>query len=212
MEDDSVAILCKGKSLEKIQEHHNKFNNCLIVNNFQLELLKFSRLLKNKNIVHFTNKMNKQIMPNSFYKEFNINDILLMKPWIINDFQLNFIFLKHLFNGRRVKFCKKSLLQKYYINKNFKNKFPNTGIMAIIYAIEVLKPKTIYIFGLDFYEQDYLYRRKNAVSSLDDQRRKIVNLDLTKFCNSLFEKNSCICFKIATYSTEIKKLNNVKIL
>ena len=51
-------------------------------------------------------------------------------------------------------------------------KHPNTGVQAVIYAAEIHQPERLFVVGLDFYQDDYLYRR-DVSNPLDVQQKKI---------------------------------------
>ena len=39
--------------------------------------------------------------------------------------------------------------------------FTNAGILALCYTLDVIKPKNLWICGLDFYSKDYIFRRSS---------------------------------------------------
>ena len=94
-----------------------------------------------------------------------------------NAFDKNFMisFLIYNFFSLNVLTMEKDILHKFHYTgkKSYKNKFPNTGILSILYATEKLKVKNLYIIGLDFYSDEYLYKTQKSNSiELTQQRFK----------------------------------------
>ena len=62
--------------------------------------------------------------------------------------------------GLKVDFMIRNLIIKIHILINFLmeglEKFPNAGLLALCYTLDVIKPKNLWICGLDFYSKDYI--------------------------------------------------------
>lgn len=65
---------------------------------------------------------------------------------------------------------------------NLIKEFPNTGTLAVscIYAIKNLNVKNIYIFGLDFYKGNYLFKQ-NHNYKLEKQKSDTIQKDFINF-------------------------------
>jgi hypothetical protein len=76
----------------------------------------------------------------------------------------------------------------YYLkpgDSDYTKKHPNTGVLAIVYALRVLAPKNLWIGGLDFYQVDYLVRRAH-LTSLENQQLRVKNTKMIEyFCDLL---------------------------
>ena len=97
------------------------------------------------------------------------------------------------------------------LNSDYKNKFPNTGILSVMYATKFLNVKNIYILGLDFYVADYIYRTKHA-NPLEIQHKKFKDLDLVNILLNFIENNKNINFYIRSKYQINNKPSNLIIL
>ena len=107
-----------------------------------------------------------------------------------------------------------SLLEynKFFFGKgDYEEKHPNTGVLSIIYAVEILKPKKLWIIGLDFYESDYLFRRPWHWD-LNNQRNKMIRLDIPGQFIKLVRENPNIEFNLITNCSSLTNINNLNIL
>ena len=90
----------------------------------------------------------------------------------------------------------------------FINKFPNTGILAVIYALEIIKPKKLWVFGMDFYKSNYLYRRSYH-KTLTPQIDKYSKLGLIEYTSELFAKYPSTHINLVTSYKDFPEVNNV---
>ena len=196
----NVGILLRGKSIEKLPLIKDKFNDCYIVNSWKKEIEIFRDYLKNKNIIHCVNSMKDASLTKKQYCEFNIKNVL-------------FAFTKSMYN-------RKYDIKKYYIKKGIKNfeyvhekyidkimDIKNTGVNCIFYMSEIVKPKIIWIVGLDFYRESYLIKQ-NASHQLE-KSKKIKLID--SFIN-IVNAHPNINYVIITYFKNLPKLNNLRTL
>ena len=93
----------------------------------------------------------------------------------------------------------------------FPNKFPSTGLLAIFYALEIIKPKNLYIIGLDFYQGDYLVRREWN-TPIEIMRNKMENTSSPENVNRWIEQYQNVNFIISTYFDGFKPQRNLKLL
>jgi len=90
-------------------------------------------------------------------------------------------------------------------------KYPNTGIIAIIYALEMLKPKTLWLVGLDFYQSDYLFRRPHQ-NPLNVQQEKMGRINLVEVTANIFSRYPDTQINMVSYYNGFDEVENVKIL
>ena len=102
---------------------------------------------------------------------------------------------------------------KFYLKPGdgkYKKKHPNTGVLAVIYAADFLKPKNLWVVGLDFYQEDYLFRRPWH-NSLENQQRKMKNTDMVGHFMDVVKRNPEVDFKMITVA-ELPKAPNLEII
>ena len=167
---ENFGILLKGKSLELFVKHCDSFNDCFIVSDFEYELPLVGDYIKGKNIIHFTNRYFESRLKRKTYIDYNIKHLQLGQSFRFNHYRLIRTYIYH----RLVNMSLNLHLLPDSLN-NFDNdipeeysyKFPNTGLLAVVYALEIIKPKNLWIFGLDFYSEDYLTLQQpgNYISS-----------------------------------------------
>ena len=170
---ENIGILCRGQSLQLLNKFENYFDKCFIVNDFKKEIDEFENILKNKEIIHFVSRISKVSLQKEQYKNFNIKSIQMSVAFNLFDFQFLKSYMKYNLYNFNVSLMPKSFLQNLYLKpyskfknqeryKNYKSKFPNTGLLSVFYAAEYLNVKNIYICGLDFYTADYVFRSNRA--------------------------------------------------
>ena len=195
----NFGIICKGKSILGLPDIEKKFDACFIINQFEKELYHFEDIFKKKKIIHFVNRIRTAAMNKKTYKYFEINKIQMAVPFNLFDKKLMVSYLKYKYIGLEVKMMSKSILHKFhYTGKDaYKNKFPNTGILSILFASEILKVKNIYIIGLDFYTDDYLYKTKTS-NPVEITHQRFLNLKITDFFLDYIEKKKNTNFFLRT--------------
>lgn len=206
---ENFGILLKGNSVSSVIDYYNNFDACFIVNNFERELPEFEKLLNNKEVIHFINRLPTAPMSFSSYMALNIDKIIFMKPFDILDLSMLRNYMLYKFLRKRVYFLPR-FIQKidWGFGDEYKKKFPNAGILSLIYALEVIKPKNLWIFGLDFYHGDYLMRRKHQ-NPIEIQREKFDRLNLIEFTENLFSKYTETTINIITSCSEFTPSSNV---
>lgn len=187
---DSLGILCRGESLLHLKYFEKYFDKCFIINDFKNEIYHFGDILKNKEIIHFVNRLSTPILKRKTYKEFRIKTIQMSTAFNLFDRVFLKSYLTYNLFFLNVKTMPFSFIKDITIglNSNYNYKFPNTGILSILFAARYLNIKSLYILGLDFYAADYIFRTIHA-NPLEIQAKKIINLNLIDlFLN--FVKNS----------------------
>jgi hypothetical protein len=96
----------------------------------------------------------------------------------------------------------------------YKLKFPNTGILSIIYALEIIKPKVLWLFGLDFYARDYYVEQlKNPDSRASSVRNeKMERLDLVNYVCELFSEYPNTKIMLGTYYEDWPHVENIEFI
>jgi hypothetical protein len=119
-----------------------------------------------------------------------------------------------MFVGLNVHFLPDCLLAYHKeFGKEYGLKFPNTGILSLIYTLEIIRPKTMWIFGLDFYSSKYMTTQTQTTHlTIDNQAAKLDRLGLQEFVFSLFRKFPETKIKVASYYNDWPEIHNVSML
>ena len=209
---ENFGVVLKGASLSRISEISNKFQHCFIVNNNNLEYKNLSKFIIDKEIAHFVNRSMTAPLKRKYYKELKIKNIQFNKAEIDEDIEkVKRIYEKF---GLTCHMLPEELIDynEYFSGKgDYERKHPNTGVLAIIYAVHVIKPKKLWIIGLDFYQSDYLFRRRWN-NPLSGQREKMERLDISGQFIKLVKENPNIEFNLITNSNSLPKIDNLNIL
>tara|TARA_B100000519_G_C14260974_1_gene447951 strand:- start:5875 stop:6618 length:744 start_codon:yes stop_codon:yes gene_type:complete len=208
------GVLLKGMSLECLPKYYHEFENCFLVNNFDKEIDKIGESLSNKKCVHFVNRLMTAPLSPENYKKYNINDIQLIKVSDFGDGILKKTIKHYKSLGLNTHFLIKKMLKfnEYFsqFGSEYQLKSPNTGFLAIAYTLELLRPKTLWVIGLDFYQSDYLTRRPHQ-APINIQRQKMDRINLVNVTADLFKEYPDTQIKLVTYYEGFPKIPNVKI-
>lgn len=200
---DDIGILLRGKSLEHIALIHDKFKDCYIVNGCGEEIDMFEQYIKGKNIAHFVNSGTRSALFNRRqYEKYNIN-------------QVHFSFTKGMITiARTIKlrdlYATYGVTELNHMPEKYRKRVEsirNTGVCCIFYVSEVIKPKRIWISGLDFYREDYLVK-ENSPHHLPKSKK----IDLTGSFVKIVKNHPNIEYNLVTYYKELPKINNLTIL
>ena len=209
---ENFGVILKGKSIEKIGKVCHNYNDCFIVNNFDKEIELLEKYLVAKNTVHFVNALMTAPLTPENYKKTGITDIQLSRA-SAKGIEKAIKYYKSL--GLRIHFLPKRLLEfnrdidADYSGKEYR--YPNTGVQAIIYALDIIRPKNLWLVGLDFYQQDYLVRRPHQ-SLLEQQRAQIKRLDLINVFVSILKRYPEVNVNMVTYYEGLPELKNLSVL
>jgi len=209
----NFGIILKGKSIEKLPQIANEFSDCFIVNNFDPEIEAIGNYLLNKNVVHFASRQMTTPLQSENYKKLNIKEIQLTKSSVLNDRGYLYAISHYHSLGLRTVFLPKEIIR---ISKNlfglvFKKKFGNTGLLAIYYVLTVIKPRNLWIVGLDFYQADYLVRRSYN-TPIEAQREKMKQIKAVEVVQNWIKEFPNVNFNIATYFDGFEPQHNLNIL
>ena len=203
----NFGILLRGKSLEKVNLIIDKFDDCILVNNFKVELNKYVKDLKGKNIVHFANAMPSAGLEKQQYKLLNIRKIQFSftKKYRENYHSKQRIdgVIKH-YNNLKI-----GLKLEYTTDRLYEQIFNihNTGIAGVLYVSECIKSKNIWIAGLDFYQTNYLVK-----STTSKQQEKSKKIDMTGSFISIVKNHPDIKYNVISYYNDFPNLENLNII
>jgi len=211
---ENFGVILKGKSIEKLPKVSDEFKDCFIVNNFDKEIEIIGNCLLDKNIVHFTNRSFRTapLKPEN-YRKLNIREVQLYKSSALWDKRLLYIMYIYQSLGLRTVFLPRQLLSKSggLFGSEFEKKFPSTGLLAILYALEIIKPKNLWIVGLDFYQSDYLVRR-DYNTPIEIMRAKMKKTDAPGAVNRWITEYPNVNFNIVTYFDGFETSPNLRLL
>lgn len=212
---NNFGILGKGSSLSFIKKYHSKFQSCYVLSDFDEELEINKKYLINKKIIHFANKDSLSILKRSTYNKFNIKNVQLSTRFSFSSLRLFSTYLKYKLRKPGLKiYLLDSMALKYNqdFSNEYKNKFPNTGILSILYAIDYISPKNLWIFGIDFYTTSYSTEQKNQPPiSLKTQNEKIKRLKLIEILHKKMSQSPHINFHVCSFYPNWPDLPNIKI-
>ena len=95
--------------------------------------------------------------------------------------------------------------------QEFAKKFANTGLLAIYYALKIIKPRNLWIIGLEFYQNDYLERRTYhpPIEVLQDKMKRV---NAVGVANKWIKEHPNITFNILSYFNGFKPQRNLRLL
>jgi hypothetical protein len=214
---ENFGLLLKGASLGKLPKYKDCFNDCIIVSDYDDELRSVGSYLTGKNITQFTNRTMASSLTRENYIKYNIKHIQLGQVLRWNHFTLmkSYLHYKFLFLGINVYFLPEKLRK---FNDRFGNeyrlKFPNTGILSIIYTLEIIKPKILWLFGLDFYARDYYVEQlKNPdIRPGSVRNEKMKKLDMVNYVCELFAEYPETKIMLGTYYEDWPYVENIEFI
>lgn len=200
---NDVGILLRGKSLERLALIYHKFDDCYLVNDSGKELNLFGQYLKGKNIVHFVNSGSRStLIDKKQYKEYGIDTA-------------QFSFTKGMVTGTKIDkltnfYASFGVSKTGYIpekHRKMVESIKNTGVCCIFYVSKIIRPKRIWIAGLDFYHENYLVK-ENKPHHLPKSKK----IDLTGSFVKIVRNYPDIEYNLVTYYKELPKINNLTVL
>jgi len=208
----SFAVLGKGKSLLELRKYHQRFDHCFIVNNFDEEMPIIGEYLRGKNIVHFVNRLKTAVLTKDHYRDFGIQNIQYSVTSVLRDKAFLKTTLKyHLLGLKTHKLPKSLLTHNQRFGKEYALKNPNTGLMALFYALSLIKPQELWVFGMDFYQEDYVVRRPWA-NPIEIQREKMARLGIPEAASEAFQREKDVKIYMATRSDLFTPGENLTLL
>ena len=222
---ENFGVILKGSSVAGLPKISDKFENCFIVNNIdknknnqESEYSIIAPYIKGKKVAHFVNRLQTAPLLREHYQELAIKNIQFTKLQL--DPQL--AYMKNVYEsyGLECHMLPPELLEynkyfadKYYLqpgDSNYSKKHPNTGVLSVIYAAHILKPKNLWIAGLDFYQSDYLFRRPWH-NPLENQQLKMKNTDMVGHFVDIVKRNPDVNFKMMTNCNNLPEMENLEI-
>lgn len=213
---DDFAVLLKGTSLDKVVDYHDQFNDCFIVSDYDDELKVIGKWLLGKNISHFTNRSRQASLSRSNYKKYNITTVQTGQVFRLDHYRLmeTYLYYKMLMARINVYSLPEKLLEFHKeFGDEYALKFPNTGILSIIYTLEMIKPKRLWVFGMDFYSTPYMSEQTQGTTlSLNQQAEKMDRLDLQGHVFRLFESYPETEIMMGSYYNNWPQISNMALL
>ena len=105
---------------------------------------------------------------------------------------------------------KNSYFNKFFEGK-FRNKFPNAGVLALCYTLDVIRPKNLWICGLDFFNEDYIFRRSHQ-TPLSLQQKKMQDSKLPQKTMEIISLYKHININLYSYYKNLNAPSNVNLL
>lgn len=209
---DSFGVMLKGKSLEQLPKYDKCFESCFLVNNFDKEIELVGDSLDGKKCIPFVNRKDTAYLRRENYKRLNIKYVQLPKVSDFADGRLRESRLYYESLGMETHFLPKKLLRfnKMDFGREYLKKYPNTGIVAIIYALEMIRPKVLWIAGLDYYQSDYLVRRPHA-NPIEIQQAKMNRTNLVEVTAKIFRRYPETQVNMISYYEGFPEVENLKI-
>lgn len=208
---ENFGVILKGKSVEKIGMVYENYADCFLVNNFDKEMALLEKYMVNKNVVHFVNRLLTAPLAPENYRKLRIKDIQLTKTSAVGDVDFKRAILHYRFLGLKTHYLPERLLQyNQAFSSEYANKYPNTGVLAIIYALDIVRPKHLWIVGLDLYQHDYLFRRSHQ-SPLHKQREKMKRIDMINVFRNVAQRFSSTKIHLVTYYDGFQESENLVI-
>jgi len=210
---ESFGILLKGRSLEQLPRFDGQFEDCFVVNNFDEEMRLVGDSLAGKRCVHVVNRLMTAPLQPCNYERLNIKDVQLPKVSAFADKRLYRSIQHYRSLGLNVHFLPRKLLEsnRRDFGREYLKKYPNTGVLAIIYALEILRPRELWVIGLDFYQSDYLVRRPHQ-NPINLQREKIRRTNLVEVTANIFRRYSATKVNMVSYYKGFPEIENVRTL
>ena len=215
---ENFGVILKGASVARLPQVSNKFDHCFMVNNFDKNVnndhSEYSIVapeLKGKQIVHFVNRLSTAPLRPKHYEELGIRNIQFSKAELDGLLKGMKVFYEGC--GLTCHLLPEELLgynDFFQGVGNYAKKHPNTGVLAIIYAAHMLKPKNLWVVGLDFYQNDYLFRRPWQ-APLKQQKAKMDRTNMVEHFIDVVRRSPDVNFKMIT-NASLPKIKNLEIV
>ena len=174
--------------------------------------------MENKNIIHFRNRERVSTLTKENYLKYNIKHVQLGQVFRWNHFELfrSYIHYQLMNIGINANFLPE-VMRKFNddFDVQYRLKFPNTGILSILFALEVIKPKNLWIFGLDFYAVDYFTKQlknPNDHNPIYKRNDKMNRLSLDVYIKDMFKIYDKTTIHMTSYYTKWPVSDNFNIL
>ena len=214
---NDFGLLLKGASLEKLADYNTEFNHCFIVSDFDDELTQIGGLIAGKEITHFTNRSIQARLSKDNYLKYKIRNIQLGQVFRANHFRLmqTFLCYKAMRIGLKIYSLPERLLD-YHVQfgDEYALKFPNTGMLSFLYALKMIKPKRLWVFGMDFYSSPYMVDQKTQplTIGLQQQMDKLERLNLHGWAVNIIESSPDTEVQMCSYYDGWPKIKRFRLL
>ena len=201
---DSIGVIARGPSLNRLDLCYNKFNHCFLAGEFNNSLNIIDKYLLGKSIVLFTMRERRYRTSIKNCKRLNIKNIQVKFEQGSDDYR---DCVKR-FSDLKVSGCnKKHSKIAGKINKEYG--ILSTGIAGIFYSL-YFNPVNIYIIGIDFYNEnrDLYFIREEHDKKTPKNIRGIMVKNLNGIVRNFPETN----FHLYTTYEDIKSYGNLDVI
>ena len=215
----SVAVLCRGKSLQYIPMIP-EVDEYIIVNRFgdELEIEYLSSRLMGKQITQILSLVPEEpqlMLERDHYRKFDIKKIIL--PYIAETVPGAPIPIQNK-SGNIPWSVLSDNLKPYMYSRNerpdgdtrYAYSFPTSGLAGVGYATVDLDVDDIYIIGLDFYDTGYAYGKEFESDEVAIRRGENPNM-MKSFFTEFVKKSPKKNYKLYTCSSYNEKIDNLTV-
>lgn len=196
---NSIGIILRGQSIERLPIIIDNFETCFIVNWHREEFDLLGDYILEKNVMQYTNLKHNAMFSEEVYRKFNITKVAV--PYCESMVDVRDFFEQQKTYGVE----KFDFLPEEYIEE-LDTRPRNSGLTCIFYSSQVLKAKEIWIIGLDFYSTNYI--GKSTGKKDPEIREERMMKRFVKY----IEKFSHIQYNILSYNEKIPKFGNLNII
>jgi hypothetical protein len=217
---DNFGILLKGPSLKVFPRYAEEFHHCFIVSDFSDELPLFAEPLARKAIVHFYGG---GALTGEEYRRFDIRNVQFSRTrkhspkehykqlFIQKIRNRNFSIRCHPYPAELTPIWS-------FFGSEYVGKMPSTGLGALVYAVEVIKPRNLWVFGLDLYHnlsgdlsKNYLVPQTNIVD-WKVTYEKSERLQLVPWAVDYLASQGEVNIRLASVNPAFQNLTNVQLI
>ncbi len=205
---EDLIVLGRGKTLNSYFDNFEKLkniNNLLTVNFTKRDMSKNIDSLTTKNVIPIIN-IEEGVMPLLKIIKFNISQCFIARTSDQKEETEKRRNFKGLLYGK-VNYFSGKMVKDFYDKK-----ISGSGLLAVIYFVNVIKVKNIYIFGFDFYQQgmhnlsmiDNFKTEESIKVHIEDGKKSIKDfenfIENNKETNFFFPKNTNISVKSSNFN------------
>jgi len=196
----NVGILLRGQSLLRVKDYWDRFEEGYFANDFRQEWKLLSPEITTKRWAHVVNRV-----PASWFtkKEYEIMGIQRV---LTNHFPSRGVHPFHKV-GVPWEYMPEEMRDEIPGDLKDGRGYPSIGIQTVAYIASVVRPKNIWLFGLDFYHSHYLVSDKIRKEHHLAKQKRMVSL----FFN-LVRQFEDITFHMATNYPHIPEIPNLVLI
>jgi len=212
MNDKSMVIICRGKSVDKLDlELVKEYGWCALVNTWD-NIGKFPEicdLVRARRFVHYVNRMSMARLSHKNYQDLGIDFAQLntLKRHKLKNSNTSF------FRNNGIPF--RSLGKEMIEHANFIHPetgeigFPSTGSLSVIHAVKTLEMTRVCVYGMDFYEAPYFSHHSNKkVKAVQDYQKEKFK-GMKGFVQNFIRSCPDVTFVFNTYASMDESIENL---